>query len=49
MKHTDEWNNKNTPISKDSEYIFKEDPRIGCGVKEKGSIKDNYKVLNLND
>lgn len=41
MKPTDEWNNKNTPISKDSEYIFKEDPTIGCGVKEKGSVEDN--------
>lgn len=49
MKLTDEGNNKNTPIAKYSEYIFKEEPRIGCGVREKGRIEDNYKVLDLNN
>lgn len=28
---------------KTSEFIFKEEPRIGCGVKEKERIEDNYK------
>lgn len=49
VKPTEEGNNKNTPIAKYSEYIFKEESRIGCGVREKGRIEDNYKVLGLNN